>query len=185
MQSTKTYILDMVSRFRTVLDAHNSHLKCFYNSESQVEGWLKGELIFFLDGEKTSERLANFEKEAPCGFGRKKIDLCLQLTIAETPVWIELKHWHIGKQKGETWNAHNYFGDKTIGIQPDVEKLSSIPKGDKYVLILNTRNPGDSDWTKGVDKFNNKFIPLRIKSLTLPNDFPESYFLGLLEVVKC
>ena len=180
------YVQDMVTRFRAVLNAHDSQLKCFCHYGVQVEGWLKGELLYFLDAEKTSGRLVDFEREALCGIDKKKVDLRLDITTGSTPsnAWIELKHWLIGYQKGELWKAHNYFGDATIGVQPDVEKLSKIIRGDKYIFILATSNPGHEDWTKGVDKFNNKFSPLSLRSLTQPSDFPDSYFFGVLEVIS-
>ena len=79
----------------------------------------------------------------------------------------------------------SYFGDKSIGIYNDVVKLGKITSGDKYILILTTENPdrGDNgDWSKGVDKFNQRFAPLQIRSLTDPSNFPQAHFLGLLEV---
>ena len=70
------------------------------------------------------------------------------------------------------------------GIYNDVVKLGKITSGDKYILILTTENPdrGDNgDWSKGVDKFNQRFEPLQIRSLTDPSNFPQVHFLGLLE----
>ena len=74
-----------------------------------------------------------------------------------------------------------------FGIVGDVDKLIRITSVEKYVLALATKNPecdAEGDWIQGVNKFNQKFTPLRIKSLTSPTDFPQSYFLGLLEVVS-
>lgn len=98
--------------------------------------------------------------------------------------WIELKHQLIGYQKETKYDAKFYFGDKSsVGIKPDVEKLAGISNGG-FLLILTTENPGINDWTTGVSKFNEKFYPLRIKSLTNPEDFPSFYYLGLLEVIQ-
>ena len=66
-------------------------------------------------------------------------------------------------------------------------KLTKIASDDKYIIILATKNPEyekNGDWSQGVDKFNQKFAPLQIKSLTDPSDFPQSYFVGLLEVTS-
>jgi hypothetical protein len=41
-------------------------------------------------------------------------------------VWIELKHWLIGRQQGKTYNAQFYFTDPRVGIKPDAEKLCCI-----------------------------------------------------------
>jgi hypothetical protein len=175
----------MVTRFRVILDAHDRHLECFCHYGVQVEGWLKGELLRFFDNEITDSRLVDFDREVLCGAGRKKVDYLLVLPsgIIALKVWVELKHWQIGYQKNQLWQAHNYFGDKDIGIYSDVEKLSSIIDDDKYILILATKNPGYEDWSRGVDKFNEKFKPLRVRSCTETSDFPQSYYIGVLEVV--
>ena len=183
--STETYVKDIVTRFRKILDAHDKHLECFCHYGVQVEGWLKGELLYFLDSEKTDGRLVAIDREVLCGVGRKKVDCRLVLPsgiIAHT-VWVELKHWHIGKQGNDLWQAHNYFSDTSIGIFSDVEKLSTIIDGDKYILILATKNPGHEDWSKGIDKFNKKFEPLQVRSCTETSDFPQSYYIGVLEVI--
>ncbi len=69
-----------------------------------------------------------------------------------------------------------------MGIRHDAEKLSGISDGCKYLLILTTANPGVNDWSAGVKKFNKKFSPIQLKSLTNTSDFPNFYYLGLLKI---
>ncbi len=183
--NTVDYLQSIVTRFRVILDAHDRHLKCFDQHAVQVESWLKGELLPFFDREKTDGRLVDFNVEVKSGTGRVDYLLVLPDGPITTEVWIELKHFQIGPQGEQRWIASNYFGNKSVGIYDDVDKLSKIANGDKYVLILATKNPEyeeNGDWAKGVDRFNKKFTPLQIRSLTDPSDFPQSYFLGLLEV---
>ena len=52
------------------------------------------------------------------------------------------------------------------------------------MLVTMTANPGRNDWYNGVQKFNDKFANLKIESLTHPEDFNKSYFLGLLKVLS-
>jgi hypothetical protein len=146
----------------------------------QVEGWLKGELLYFLDLEKQKKLIDNYFTESSCGVGRKRVDLLLVLN--QKNIWVELKHFQIGKQKDQIWNAYSYFSDKNIGIYSDVDKLNSILDKDKFILVLATKNPGVGDWSKGVNKFNEKNRPLKIISHTKPSDFPASYYVGLLEI---
>ena len=180
---TTNYVLDAIKRFRVILDAHIKHLECFDQYAIQVEGWLKGEIVHFFDSEKLVRKLDEFETEVKCGSGGKRVDCFLNLHGA--PIWIELKHFQIGRQGEYRWKASDYFGSKKYGIYNDVDKLSKIDNADKYILILATKNPEyeePGDWLKGVNKFNEKFAPLHIRSYTVPSDFPQSYFLGLLEV---
>lgn len=183
--NAETYVKDIVIRFKEVLDAHNKHLECFAHYGVQLEGWLKGELLCFLDNEKARKTIANFEREVRVGRGKQKVDFYLEIPTgaAVLNVWIELKHWLIGYQKGNRYNAVFYFGDaSSVGIKPDVEKLVQFTQENKYLLILATANSGVYDWSSGIAKFNKKFSPLCLNSLTNPAEFPQSYFLGLLKV---
>jgi hypothetical protein len=167
------------------LDEHQRQFECFDKYAIQVEGWLKGEIVHVFDSEVNAKKLDYFAPEADYPFpGRKKVDC--KLILNGTPVWIELKHFQVGWQDEERWKASDYFVDKKYGIYNDVDKLSKIDNGGKYILILATKNPRCDElgnWEKGINKFNEKFAPLRIRSHTMPSDFPDSYFLGLLEVV--
>ena len=185
--STADFLQRTVTQFRAVLDEHDKHMKCFDEHAVQVEGWLKGELLPFFDREVGERRLVDFDVEVNCGHGR--VDYLLTVPDGLTPVkvWVELKHFQIGWQGTDRWIASNYFTDKSIGIYGDVVKLTKIASDDKYILILATKNPEyekNGDWSQGVDKFNQKFAPLQIKSLTNPSDFPQSYFVGLLKVTS-
>jgi len=189
--STLDYMMDVVTRFRMVLDAHDRHMKLFDLHAIQVEGWLKGELLHFFDAEKTNGKLHNYWVESPpesrTAPGRKRIDYELELlngTIM-TKVWIELKHFQIGYQKEAYWIASDYLAGKSSwGICGDVAKLREVVVGDKYILVLATKNPGRDDWLRGVNKFNEKFSPFHIQSHTDPSNFSATYFLGLLEVTS-
>ena len=174
-----TEMTALTNRFRKVLEPRHGPLLCYRKYGVQIEGWLKGELLHFLDGEKSSGRLRDFDREVSFGQGRKRIDIRLKSENGED-IWVELKHWLIGEQKGVRYDSGFYFRDpSSVGIKPDVEKLQ-LASGDRYLLILATGNPGARGWTNGVKQFNCKFAPLRISSLTDPRDFPDHYFLGLL-----
>jgi len=179
------HLKDLIVRFKEILNSKTGLLDCFCKYGVQLEGWLKGELLCFLDNEKATGKLASLDREVSLGVGRKKVDLMvkIQTSSGALEAWIELKHWLIGYQKGSRYNAQFYFGDSSsVGIKPDVEKLSEISSGGKFILILTTANPGMDDWTTGVDKFNRKFSPLHLERLTNPAEFPSSYFLGLLKI---
>ena len=176
---SETQMIELVNRFQEVLDARRGILECFCSYGVQLEGWLKGELLYFLDAEKAEGRLYDFDREVSFGQGRRKIDIKI---TGENGIatWMELKHWLIGYQKGQKYDAGFYFRDPTsVGIKPDVEKLN-LTAGNKFVLTLATANPGTKDWFGGVDAFNRKFSPLRISPVTDLADFQAEYFLGLL-----
>lgn len=183
--SSDCQITDLVSSFRDVMEAHEEHLKCFCAQGVQLEGWLKGELLCFLGQQKSRGNIVGFDREEPAGRGRRKVDFRLEF-LGETGsqyVWLEIKHWLIGYQKGCKYDALFYFSDpSSVGIAPDIKKLGNTQDGDKYLLVLATANPGENEWLKGVESFNQKFAPLSLKPVTKAKDFPTYYFLGLLEI---
>jgi|TARA_B100000315_G_scaffold104520_1_gene95871 hypothetical protein len=168
------------------------HLESFNRHEAQLEHWLKGELLPFLDSEVNGrlKKIATEVRPDPKGRGRVDLQLLIPDGSTGVEVWIELKHLHIGLQKGESYKASDYFSDKSSTIYKDVVKLNKIkPSGDKYILILCTKNPdseGNGNWSESVDTLNQMLQefcpPLRVSSLTDPSGFPQTYFLGLLKV---
>lgn len=119
----------LVHRFREVLGLRPEVLKCFAEQGIQVEGWLKGEILTFLTAEKCVARIAGFDREALVGDGRRKADLTVDIQegAEQRRVWIELKHYLVGWQKGILYNALGYFNDPAAGIKPDISKLLAIP----------------------------------------------------------
>jgi hypothetical protein len=181
----------LVSRLAEHLKKSEDQLRCFHKYESQVEGWFKGELLCFLDKEKLSGRLPGFEREKKIYVNNKRVsvDVVLQFDKSDSshPVWIELKHWHIGTQNNTYYGSDWYFKTTNHGscVKPDVEKLLKISKdSDKFMLVLLTMNPGPEEWDSGTKGFNAKFPPLFVRSLTDPKDYPDFFFLGLLHVTR-
>lgn len=165
------------------MNLRSKTLENFYKYGVQVEGWLKGEFLSFLDDERASGRIHDFDREVRLETG-SKVDFRVRSSVDRVDDWIELKHWLIGRQKGTTYKSGFYFRDpSSVGINPDVQKLHRTPLGAKFVLVLTTANPGLRDWTDGVNDFNLKFFPSRINSLTRPDDFPACFYLGLLHVI--
>jgi len=180
-------LLGINLRFKDYLNSKEGILRCFHSQGVQLEGWLKGELLYFFSNLKDSKEIYDFDREVKSPVSNQKIDFKLELITRNKNevLWLEIKHWLIGYQKGYKYNANFYFGDPTsVGIKPDVEKLSVIESDNKYMLILTTANPGRENWFNGVQKFNNKFPNSKIESLTDPKEFEDFYFLGLLRIIN-
>jgi hypothetical protein len=175
-------MIELLPRLRAHFDTLEDRLICFTNMGVQVESWFKGELLTLLSSLRAQGRVTDFDREVRTQGGR--IDLTIGTRTGLH--WVEVKHWLIGKQKGSTYDPAFYFGDLTsVGIAKDVDKLLKVTSpGRLWLLILLTANPGKEPWSAGVAKFNSKFSPRRVDSLTEPGDFPGSYFIGLLEVYR-
>lgn len=180
-------LLNIVLELKNHFDGKKEIMGCFCNQGVQLEGWLKGELLYLFSNFKKSGDLSDFDREVKSPISNQKIDFRIEFQKGNGNIifWLEIKHWLIGYQKGYKYNANFYFGDPTsVGIKPDVEKLSVIKSDNKYMLILTTANPGREDWLNGIQKFSNKFSNFKIESLTDPNEFEDFYFLGLLKIIS-
>ncbi len=176
-------LINLIANFKKVLDLHEGHLKNFCNYKVQLEGWLKGEFLCFLDDQTKAGNIAGFDREIKLATDqRKKFDfrIAFKLDGKTEYAWLEAKHWLIGCQKGVTYNANSYFTDpSSVGIADDVKKLLNVKEGGRYLVILATANPGKEQWQKGIEKFNQKFAPLAIKEVAQAAKYPDSYFFGL------
>lgn len=182
----------LVSRLAEYLRTSEQQLQCFPKYESQLEGWFKGELLYFLDREKREGRLPDRKRENVVYFddnpmnAKKRpkclVDVVLQFdkTDSGRVSWVELKHWRMWYQKNKPYGSINWYFKNSA--KPNVEKLLKIRKdGEKFMLILLTENPGFKKWNVGVEKFN-KSSPVAVCPLTNPGDYPDYFFLGLLYV---
>ena len=154
-------------------------LQCFHKNEVQVEGWLKGEILVFLERLKANGDIKEFHRECILK-NRKRADIVIE--IKKNKHWVELKHWHIGKQKGKEWNIKDYIKD----LEDDAIKLDVIPPTSrKWILVLCTKNPGKTDWYRELNTFNaTKEFFHKLKPASAPTSYPDAFFLGLLRIDK-
>lgn len=182
------YLNHVLKSFASRLDQCDSQLRCFNQHEMQVEGWFKGELLSLLNEKQDAGEIHSLQREAALRVdGRnRKVDIYFErdeVNGTKKEVWLELKHWHIGKQNNTYYGAPWYFKNKqSTCIYGDVEKLKHLQSDTTYILVLATHNPGIQEWEEGIAIFNSKYAPLKVESLTKPYDYPDNYFLGLLRI---
>ena len=75
------HVIAFVRRFGEVLDGDLGRLSCFHVYGVQVEGWLKGELLYFLDNEKKKGTVADFDREVRIVLGNKRKHVDLQVSL--------------------------------------------------------------------------------------------------------
>ena len=155
MKQTVTELIQLLPLFKNHFDQLQYLFISFCNHGIQTEAWFKRELLTHLNHLKKKGQILRFDREVKTEHGR--IDLAID--IGDVRHWIELKHWLIGKQK-------------RIKI---------------YVLLWWSLISGhlwrcEEAWHSGEQKFNEKFAPEKIVPETSPDDYPGSYFLGLLKV---
>lgn len=183
-----------IPHIRQHFDGLTQKLDAFAEHGVQVESWFKGECLALAMILQRLGIIDGFDREVRLPSGGR-VDL--RINCAGHSHWIELKHWLIGRQKDSTYSCKGYFGDAELGCRADVAKLRSVPAFDPaygsysnhvWLWLFMTRNPKRDDWEAGVNNFNDRFdvgdVPLRIAPITNPDDFPESWFLGLAEVIR-
>ena len=170
---------ELLPHMKQHFDTLQDRLACFREQEVQVEGWFKGEMLLLLTNLRKKGIVEGFDREAGPG---GKVDLIVK--IAGSRHCIELKHWLVGVQRGARLTPAFYFGDPTpVGVLRDVDKLSRFePEDGKWLLILMTDNPRDDLWQRGLERFHSKFCPRVLLPKSQPEQFPDSYFLGLLQI---
>lgn len=164
---------------RSHFDGLADRLGSFHRHEFQAESWFKGELIYALERGAPQLGIQRLDREVKIELGR--IDVAVHLASGPT-VWIELKHWHMGRQRGQLWTFTNTVRTpESFGLEKDLAKLTSNHcAGSGFALLLLTANPGTEDWKRGLDLLRSRIAPAHLEPLTNPADFPPSHFLSVL-----
>jgi len=169
-------INNVFDALRKHLYDHIDRLQCFGKYEFQAEGWLKAECVFVLDDLKNRKLICNVDREIKSK-GLKKIDLAIDLDDGRH--WIELKHWFMGKQRGQLWRPIDFIS----GLESECKKFTAVQAGSRaWVAVLCTTNPGSSAWSTAIQKFNQEYSPWKLRSLDMPDSYPQCYFFGILQV---
>jgi hypothetical protein len=169
-------ITDVFAILRAHLSSRLDQLVCFGKYEFQAEPWLKAEWIRVLDEAKSKGDIRSLEREIKTDT-KKMIDLAVDLN--EGRHWIELKHWYLGRQKGQLWRPRDFIFE----LESEFRKFEVVKAGDRaWIAALCTTNPGIEAWTNAIDEFNRENAPWVLQPIDSPTDYPSSYFLGVMHV---
>ena len=168
-------ITEVFDALRAHLRSETDQLICFGKYEFQAEAWLKAEWIRVLDQLKTQGRILDVDRELKVNT-KKLIDLAVDLDDGRH--WSELKHWYLGRQKGQVWRPRDFIFE----LESEFEKFSTVKASDRaWIAALCTTNPGAGPWSGALDEFNRKNAPWGVEPIDSPTDYPSSYFLGVLQ----
>jgi hypothetical protein len=173
---------DPVTAIRPVFEALREHLAseaaqlgCFGRYEFQSEGWLKAEWIGVLDRLRARGSVLGFDREIKRPGAKKMIDLAVDMPGNRH--WIELKHWCVGSQRGQTWRPRDFIFD----LEREFGKFCAVPPTDPcWIAVLCTPNPGPELWADALDSFNIENRPWSLTTSDQPRDYPAAYFLAVL-----
>ena len=169
-------IRDVFDVLRQHLRANLNQLECFGKYEFQAESWLKAEWVAILDDLETQGQIYDLDREVKSK-GQKRIDLAVDRHGGRH--WIELKHWYLGKQKDNLWRPVDFIFE----LEAECKKFEEVQAGDRaWIAALCTTNPGSSDWSNAIQQFNEENAPWELRSIDDPEQYPPTYFLGVLHV---
>ena len=120
-------------------------MSLFFDLQMQIERWLTGKLIKYINDKFFGIGIENREVSVP-NDKRKKIDLKIELN--GEAYWIELKHIFVGCQHENKFDLKAYFynGEINLNIANDIKKLRNIPEKvgqqiqSKFILVFLSAN---------------------------------------------
>lgn len=155
----------------------------FTQSQRQVEGWFKGELLYLFSSLQDQSQLLSWESEAFLpNNGRKKSDF--KLVINNVPIFLELKTLYTGKQGNSQIDLGIYFYKDTVGIWPDIQKLAAIEVGQGFCILFVYPSPNPVRWRKTLEAYNTRISPTLIKEISNIEKYPSPLYIAKLEILS-
>lgn len=153
------------------------HFVAFAETDTRLEGWLKGELIVLLEGLRHDGLIESFDREAKfiAPHGRKQVDF--RVWLKGRACLCELKALCISQAAGTPRNLQFYFRDDNVGLIKDFYKLRALPGDEKWVLGFVYPRPGLREWSHATAAVPADAGPWQC--VTNPSDFPSHLFLAI------
>lgn len=151
-------------------------IEAFTHAQRQVEGWFKGELIWFLTGGANV-----WEAEVPFPHDRRK--RCdFMVDVEGTPVYLELKALYHGQQRSARFGLGIYLYKDTVGIWGDVLKLSRLRVGLGYSLLFIYPRPDPKSWSRQIEQYKQRIEPIRLREASQVSEYPPELYICKLEI---
>ena len=155
----------------------------FTQSQRQVEGWFKGELLYLFSSLKDQNQLLRWESEALLpNNGRKKCDF--KVTFNNVPLFLELKTLYTGKQGSSQIDLGIYFYKDTVGIWPDIQKLAAIEAGQGFCILFVYPSPNPVRWRQILEAYTTRISPTLIREVSNIEKYPSSLYIAKLEILS-
>lgn len=153
-------MLELTKHIITHFDSKQRYHKLFAESDSRVEGWYKGEMIFLLQQLKEKKEIVDFHREHKIdseGETRYSVDFMIELS-GKKKVLVELKAVCISQAAGTPRSLNFYFGKTHVGLVKDFKKLDQIKDfKEKYVIGFVYPKPDEQLWKDGLKKLNTSY----------------------------
>jgi len=157
--------------------------RLFAESERQVEGWFKGELIYLFSSLKAGGLLSSWEPEALVpGLGKKKTDF--KVTLDDGLVYVEIKALYHGWQRGQRVDLGIYFYKDDVGMWGDVVKLASLQDAFGFCLLFVYPRPERDRWDKVIDAYQRRIAPFRLREVSEISQFQPELYIAKLQILS-
>src|SRR5260370_12201129 len=155
----------------------------FTQSQRQVEGWFKGELLYLFSRLQDQGQLLSWESEAFLpNNGRKKSDF--KVVINHAAIYLELKTLYTDKQGRSQIDLGIYFYKDTVGIWPDVQKLAAIEAGQGFCILFVYPSPNPMRWRQILEAYNTRVTSTFVREVSNIDKYPSSLYIAKLEILS-
>lgn len=180
MINTTSQLFDEIDR-HFLASSKLQYSEIFTQSQRQVEGWFKGELLYLFSSLQDQGQLLSWESEALLpNCGRKKSDF--KVVINNVPIYLELKTLYIGRQGRSKIDLSIFFYKDTIGIWPDIQKLATIEAGQGFCILFVYPSPPPLRWRQILEAYTTRISPTFMKEISNIEDYPLSLYISKLEI---
>jgi hypothetical protein len=157
-----------------------SRIVAISEAEVQVEGWLKGELIWLFGQLMSRGVIENWRCECRIGErSRKRLDFKIELDCTDAATEVKTA---IRQQKGISYDLRWYAQQANGFFPPDIRKLAAYGAANRYLLVFAYPAPPASEWDDALSELG-KGVQGAAVSLAKVYDSPQSEIsIGWLEV---
>jgi len=181
-------MLDTAALFRQIDDyfltpERLQRVELFSFYARNVEGWFKGELLYLFNSLEKSGRVGPWGSEVRVtADGKQRADF--RATLADGPIYLELKTLFHGVQAGQAVDLGIYFPRTAdgVGITGDVIKLLRATEGNKVLLLFVHPRPSHEKWSAMMESYFRRMAPIALVEESDVNRYPESLYICKLGV---
>ena len=179
-------MINLIVSIKEHFDKKQKYHKLFAESDSRVEGWYKGEMLFLLTELKREGKIVDFHREHKIKRrdvnSNYMIDFKIDITSSKS-VLVELKAICISQADGTPRNLNFYLGKDHVGLVKDFKKLDKIDcPEEKYVVGFIYHIPSQKEWEAGLEKLNNSYMGW--SCISNLSEAGKDYFVSVWENTK-
>jgi len=162
--------------------ASMSRIVAISEAEVQVEGWLKGELIWLFGQLKDGGVIENWRCECRIEkSSKKRLDFKLALDGKDAALEVKTA---IRQQKGISYDLRWYAQQNSGFFPPDIRKLAAYPAAHRYLLVFAYPACPTSEWDEVVGELGRRVPEASVNIAKIYDSAEREISIGWLDVKR-